>query len=1271
MFSNNYQPGNHAGHLGRQADSILDELRPALRSNIASLAECLLGPPNKETRRKSEWRWGSKGGMRVTVSGPKQGACADFDGTWKGDPLALIMRAQHCDFIAAVKFGCDFVGIQFDREGCQEDPARRAAHDAEQERLRAEREAEQEADEGKRIAYALSLWNASVAVNGTAAETYLINTRAIPRPTQGWPDSVRYHPPSGSLILAGTDADGAVRFVQRVRLTVDGRKVDGARVKQTDGVMAGAFVRLPGSAAAPLLLAEGPETALSVWVATGYETRASIGAIARHEPPTSRRVVVCRDDSKPSKPEDIEAGRPTPDAMFDAAVSKWHKTGADIVVATPWAERRRDESDFNDTIQAGGVDAVRARIEAALPQEQHIPPPPVKRLTLNEGHIVTQKAADDLYAAGWAWDKARNQAEATYKAELTASADFDQDTKAWREALAEQRATTQEAARLAMVRPRTDESRAAVAAAKDIARAARERASAASKASLEFRKAFRSIQNGINGEAKAKAIDDAGPYPVHGMRVDLGVGKTEANLQAIVQRIPMMRAIGDKRTIGVAIPRHALGDQQAERLAEKTRGIGISAGVWRSRRAPDPNHPDFHNPDILMEDKMPMCRDLDAVKDVFEVMGDVQKQVCHDQETGKKCPFFDECPYQKQKQARNDVWFFAHELLFNHKPAEIGKIALLAVDESAWKAGLFGIEGPNFLWLATLLSEDATIPGQLIDSGQLGSTRSALSQAFGTMEIPGENAQPLPLLRGAVSAQGITAAAADNAYGLEWLRRKDPAVYPGMPQRKRKDAVKDVVHNKLVAKLGSLWKAVEALLADSGPERSGCLSLGTHETTDGTAPAINIKGRKNVHPSWHVPTLIMDGTMQPDIVRKFWPTMELTADVKVEAPHQHVRQVGDSSYSKAHLKPNEKPNPGDDEKPTRRRGLRNVHAIACREGRKRAGRVLVVAQKDTEAELNELGNLPRNIATGHHNAMAGRDDFKDVVSQLVIGRTAASPFKVEDIAEALTGIAVDRIDGWYPKAPAWREMTDGTWQAAETDRHPDPLAEAVRWSITEGELVQILGRPRGVNRKAANPVDLLVMTNAVLPIPIEAVISKADLEPSCHDLMMAAGGVAFENSTDVAAVYPLLWNTPEAVRQAFGRDTADWAQFVSVTLAYKSILISECHTYVLVRYKRASSRRRANAIVDTSLFPDFRARLVELLGEELAECVVLPVPVPEPDEAAIAAAQAVVAKFQREWKLVGEFARRILQPDVVTELFRLTASAIAQVAAGAWPTHAT
>ena len=58
----------------RGLDDILDDLRPALRSGIADLAENLLGAPNKGLSTRAEWRWGSKGSFRVKITGHDRGA---------------------------------------------------------------------------------------------------------------------------------------------------------------------------------------------------------------------------------------------------------------------------------------------------------------------------------------------------------------------------------------------------------------------------------------------------------------------------------------------------------------------------------------------------------------------------------------------------------------------------------------------------------------------------------------------------------------------------------------------------------------------------------------------------------------------------------------------------------------------------------------------------------------------------------------------------------------------------------------------------------------------------------------------------------------------------------------------------------------------------------------------------------------------------------------------------------------------------------------------
>ena len=166
-------------------------------------------------------------------------------------------------------------------------------------------------------------------------------------------------------MFAVTGLGGEVEAVQLVALNEDGTAVPHwddpeRKIKMTRGPLISAAVRFPGTATEPLLLAEGPETALSVWLPMGWETWSMIGGIGRaplNDVPLSKIIVVCRDDD----PHDA----PSRTSLKDA-VRQWRSEGRTVVEAQPWELAREDKSDFNDVLQACGEQAVRARIEAAL-----------------------------------------------------------------------------------------------------------------------------------------------------------------------------------------------------------------------------------------------------------------------------------------------------------------------------------------------------------------------------------------------------------------------------------------------------------------------------------------------------------------------------------------------------------------------------------------------------------------------------------------------------------------------------------------------------------------------------------------------------------------------------------------------------------------------------------------------------------------------------------------------------------------------------------------
>ncbi len=125
------------------------------------------------------------------------------------------------------------------------------------------------------------------------------------------------------------------------------------------------------------------------------------------------------------------------------------------------------------------------------------------------------------------------------------------------------------------------------------------------------------------------------------------------------------------------------------------------------------------------------------------------------------------------------------------------------------------------------------------------------------------------------------------------------------------------------------------------------------------------------------------------------------------------------------------------------------------------------------------------------------------------------------------------------------------------------------------------------------PLNVFVMSDCVLNIPIDGLLPASDVfKPSPADLMMAEGGVAFEDGTAAAKAYPGLWGTAGAAKIAFMRAKEE----SSVTFPYRS-LIRECNPAFAVRFKRAGNGQKVGrAVVHGGRVPDPRAGIERLLG---------------------------------------------------------------------------
>ncbi len=535
------------------------------------------------------------------------------------------------------------------------------------------------------------------------------------------------------------------------------------------------------------------------------------------------------------------------------------------------------------------------------------------------------------------------------------------------------------------------------------------------------------------------------------IRVGTGIGKTRAAARAVADDIRRRRSEGDKSAALYLVPTHRL----AEEVAELFRSQGVTARVFRGRGADDPDAEGFK-----------MCLDMPAVEMAIKLHLTVSKACCKlkDPDTGVMyyCPFFGACGYQGQIAETPDVWVGAHDLLFT-APGGLGEVGSVTIDEGFWQAGLrIATRG---ITLDDIGAEPATGRNafEMMDGADIAAWRATLRKALQSQEELGG------VKRRHLVEAGLDPALCGKANGAEWRLTERITFFPGMSKEARAAAARAAERVSGVGRMSAVWRGAKQLLeADEGAV-SGRMVLIEKNTEDGfgKARAVLNHSVRPVLGRWaKLPVLLLDATLPSlDVLQRFFPAVEIVADIEATTPHATVRQVLGAPVSRAKLLQS---TAGRNREAIRR-------AILLRWVK--AGRVptLVVCQLELETWLVASG-LPDGVTVAHFNAVAGLDVFKSVGLLIAIGRTMPNVLEVEAYAGALTGLEPLRTAEpekgarFHDRVPLALRMADGTGHAVQGYRHPDPVAEAVRWQIAEAGVLQAIGRARAVNRTAADPV---------------------------------------------------------------------------------------------------------------------------------------------------------------------------------------------------------
>jgi len=252
---------------------------------VERLARQCFGEPNRRLSGRRELRFGHRGSVSVV---PDRGVFHDFETGVGGGVLDMVVHAG----LAASP--ADAVRLLEREKGLPEPPV------ALQTKARPARRSDHRTH---RRAQAASLWTSAHPLQGTPAETYLREARAINVPLDGadlrflpeapvHPLSNR-HERAAAMVARVSDAGGRGIGVHLTYLRPDGlAKADLEPARKAVGTISGGFVRIASGSG--WIVAEGIETALSAWESRpaeafdfGAAAAISAGGLARLEWPAS------------------------------------------------------------------------------------------------------------------------------------------------------------------------------------------------------------------------------------------------------------------------------------------------------------------------------------------------------------------------------------------------------------------------------------------------------------------------------------------------------------------------------------------------------------------------------------------------------------------------------------------------------------------------------------------------------------------------------------------------------------------------------------------------------------------------------------------------------------------------------------------------------------------------------------------------------------------------------------------------------------------------
>ena len=646
--------------------------------------------------------------------------------------------------------------------------------------------------------------------------------------------------------------------------------------------------------------------------------------------------------------------------------------------------------------------------------------------------------------------------------------------------------------------------------------------------------------------------------PLHVLKVPTGVGKTRALIQMVGRVIAELRARGDMRAVLIYAPDHKLNDQILRDFARYAPGVTVM--VRRGRPADNPDRPGEK-----------MCRNLPAVERAQSFVLDVSKTVC------RACPFADDCAYLASQKRQADVYILPHAALGNKPPATVKEfaqgIAFVAIDES-----------PD------MIAREGTIAVAALDGmratqtpGQWETEDSALAREADLRALRGQLARLIAENgEGPIEADRVeltfTIDDLRAAAKAEWGRKIDDPDHPE----------DDLAQNKTIKRMARIWRELADMLEEGRPRTARLVVFNDAEA----GLSVRVKALKELHKDIaRAPRILLDATADRRVTEAALGAVDTWREVQADASHMRIAQDAEQSLSMSMLQADLEGKGSDAARkaaPNNRQKLIQLIRKRWAKFGRQAG--AVITYKATAEAIRP--HVPEGVTVMHFGAVRGRNDVESVRWLLIAGRMQPSHYDSITMAETLTGLPVEGGSEQIEAQRLWRDDRGQWTETTQVRGFTDPMAQACLKAVRDADLMQALGRGRGVNRTEADPLDVLVIGDGFLSLPVHnAAGAWADMtKRDVIEEQLALGGIAYAGAKAAFYAYgTTLFTSQDAVKKALQR-LGD----IPLIDTYREMSPSPMAQVRLKRSKRAPDW--TEALIDLAQHPDPRAGIEAQLG---------------------------------------------------------------------------